>query len=232
MAIPGILQKLRPKAKIKEVLEDPKAFATTLVTVLIDQYGTEALEWSPTTFQLEFLDDYRAEIPQGNLDKLLAAVNILTTDDFFQRLPRFVQLCNVLTGSILRPRVFDPADASECAWGMTEAVLLYPPDEDENEDLFADEIRYYLGEVLVDEGIRTPPDLLRLAIYPTSSGKATFPGALDPSGFAMEFKVQQDRGEEIKDMVRSKLASLMQQLQSLPLQEGNVSDLIESMQTR
>lgn len=231
MAIPGILEKQGPTARFREVLEDRGAFATTLVSPVIDQYSTEALTWSPQTLQMEFHDDFRANVPQINMDKLLAGVNILTTDDFFRRLPRFVQLCNTLAGSELRPQVFDPASAAECAWGMTEALLLQPPDDDV-EDIFDDSIRYYLGEVLVDEGIRTPPDLLKLAIYPTANGEAEFPGALDPEGFAMEFEVQQDRGKEISDMVREKLQSLIKQLSSVPLQNGDVTDLISKMKSK
>ena len=67
MAVPGILQKQGPEARIKEVLEDPRSFATTLITVVIDQYGTEALEWAPRTFQLEFLDDLQQLFEQANL---------------------------------------------------------------------------------------------------------------------------------------------------------------------
>jgi hypothetical protein len=177
---------------------------------------------------MEVLDDFQAEIPQVNMDKLLAAVNIVTTDDFFKRLPRFVQLCNVLTGSALRPHVFDPADANECAWGMTEALLLHTPEEDDNE-IFSAEIRYYLGMVLEDEGIRTPPDLLRLALFDTPSGEASFEGALDPEGFAMEFKVQESESEDIKSALKSRLMDLITQLQSVPLTNGDAKDLLQRM---
>lgn len=199
------------------------------MTLVIEQYSTEALKWAPQTLMLEFKDDFRAEVPQVNMDKLLAATNLLTTQDFFQRLPRFIKTCNVLSGSEMRPHVFDPATAYECAWGMTEALLLRPPEENE-EDLFSLEIRYYLGEVLSDEGIRTPPDLLRIAIYPTRSGEADFEGALDPEAFAMEFQVQEDRGKEIKEAVRSKLMALMEELESLPLHDGNVKELLGRFQ--
>jgi hypothetical protein len=232
MPIPGEMKKQEPKNRIKEVLEDVRSYAFELLTLVIDQYGTEALEWTPQTLVAEFMDDFQADIPRVNLDKLLAAINILTTDDFFQRLPRFIQLCNVLTGSMLRPHVFDPADAAECAWGMTEAILLRSPEDDETEELFSSDIRHYLGEVLVDEGIRTPSDLLRLAIYPTSTGEAEFPGALDPAAFAMEFEVQEDRNKEIENMVRERLKKLLQRLEALPLQNGDTSKLVERMQQK
>ena len=48
----------------------------------------------------------------------------------------------------------------------------------------------------------------------------------------MEFEVQENRGREIEGMVRAKLTGLMQQLESLPLEEGDTSQLIERMQSK
>src|SRR5690606_21189804 len=82
--------------------------------------------WSPETIAMELEDDYNIRIPQLNRDKLFMAISLVTSDDFFCRLRRFIDACNVLSGSELSS-AFDYADAMECAWGMTEALLIQPP---------------------------------------------------------------------------------------------------------
>jgi len=198
--------------------------------ILIDTYGTEATEWSPETIFLELEDDFNTKIPKLNMDKIVVGLNLLTSDDFFQRPPRFVAMANVLAGSEMS-REFDPANAMECAWAMTEALLLVPP-EDNEEDVFNTEIRHYLGKVVDDEGILEPPDLLRLAIRDTQSGEADYShlSETDPEMFAAEHSVMVDRAQEIKDTLAEELRDLFDQLEGLPLQHGNTDGLLARIQ--
>ena len=57
---------------------------------------------------------------------------------------------NVLAGSEFDPETFDPADSAECAWAVTEALLLSPPDERDTQPVFSDEIRKYIQEMQED----------------------------------------------------------------------------------
>lgn len=196
------------------------------MTILIDTYGTEALSWAPETLRRELEDDFDVRLPRVNCDKLLAAVLLLTTDEFYWRLSRFIQICNILAGTAFDPYVLDPADAAECAWGMTEAMLLSPPD---TEEPFTDEIRHYLGATLDWEGIKTTPDLLRLALRDTPTGLPDWSGMSteSPAMFNAEFDVQADRGREIAQMVHENLRELLQQLSQLQLVNGDTSNLLE-----
>lgn len=217
---------------LRNILGDDDTFTTLLLVVLIDTYGTEALQWSPETVIMELEDDYNVRLTKLNRDKIVVGMNLLTSDDFYKRPSRFVQMCNVLAGSELTPE-FDKADAMECAWGLTEAMLLSPPEPDD-ENPFNEEIRHYLGRILDEEGIREPPDLLRLAIRDTPSGGADY-GDMDtedPSMFAAEYQVQADRSQEIKEMLEDGLQNLFSALASLPLKNGNVKDLLKRVQGR
>ena len=206
---------------LAQLLADPDTFTTTLIAITVNEYGTDSLQWSPATLQLELSEDFGVSVPRENVDKLTVGINLLLSDDFYKRLPFFIQACNVLSGSALTPD-FDKADAAECAWGMTEAMLLGPPDA-ADESPFTDEIRYYLGGVLDEEGITNPPDLLQLALRNEAMiGSAAVEGLAteDPDMFAAAYGARADRSAEIAEMLQENINELLEQLQALPGSEG------------
>lgn len=216
---------------LRNHLVNEDTFGTTLLVIVIDRYGTEALSWAPQTIRLEIEEDFGIRLPDAVFNRLMAAISVVTSDDFYKRLPIFVYLCNSLAGADTDPDEFDPADSKECAWGMTEAMLLSPPDQDDPEP-YTDEIRYYLGHILDKEGIREPPDLLRMAIQDTPDGQADYSGldATDPVMFAAGFEQAADKSAEIKTMLEETLADLFQQLSVLPVKNGNTQDLLKRVQ--
>jgi len=197
----------------------------TLLAILIDQYGMEALDWHPTTRRMELYDDFGIELPVINGDKMNAAVDILTSDGFFSSVPKFVQYCNVLSGSSLSYGEFDPADAMECAWGITEALLIAMPDAEEP---FSEEIRYYIGKVLYDEGIKTPPDVLKIGLWDAPADYSDM-SIDEPAMFAAEFQVQEDESKEISELLRRELTNLLHELQLVPFVNGKAKNLIKQL---
>jgi hypothetical protein len=222
----GTRQQLRTK------LADEETFATVLITIILDLYGTDALQWSPDTLTMEILDDFAIELPSSNLDKIMCAIGLLTTNDFFKRLPVFVQYCNILAGDDFRPETIEPPDAVECGWGIVEGLLLSPPDEDEP---FTEEIRYFIGKVLAAEGITDPPDVLGIALLdgPSTAGYSPdYSGMVltDDTAFANQFQDQQQHRQDVIDTIREQTSELVRQLSLLPLQNGHVHGLMEKLQ--
>jgi hypothetical protein len=125
-------------------------------------------------------DDFDVALPRANLDRLQAAIAVVTTDRFFQSVDRFIEVANVLAGSAARPGVFDPADAVECAWAVAESFLLHPPDADEPEP-FSDDVRAYVGQVLRSEGFLKPPAILRFALAADRTTDAQYVFGDDPA---------------------------------------------------
>lgn len=211
----------------RKYLENPDTYATTLLTIVYDVYGTDVLEWTPETLRLEVMDDFNVEMPKINVDKIMAAVSIITSDDFYKNLSRFITLCNILSGSEFNPLVFDPADSIEIAWGITEAMLLYPPDDDEP---FTNEIRHYIGATLASEGIGNPPDVLRIAKYDPNM----FPDPLsnfaeDPEMYSAAYKTNEGKAAEILESVRENILELVGELESLNLKTGNTKDMMKRL---
>jgi hypothetical protein len=218
------------KQQLRKHWTGENSFATTLLLLFIDAYGTEALQWDPATILLEIQDDFDVELPPANQDRLLTAINLVVTDAFYKSLPDFVNFCNILNGDCFDPKTWEPADAQDIAWGITEALLIEPPDED---DPFVPDITSYIGTVLDQEGIIQPPDVLRIAVREQDlAAKVRDDFADDPEMFDAVYKFEQSKREQINQYVRDNLAELSQQLDGLTLASGQAKDIVHKLLTR
>jgi hypothetical protein len=217
------------KEVIKKVLRNPHSFATTLVVALLDSYGTELCSWAPETILLEVKSDFGVDMPQTNFDRLMAGIILLTSNRFYQSLPDFIELCGILSGAVAHPGVFSPADADECAWGITEAILLSPPDEPEP---FNAEIRAYVGKTVEMEGMIVPPDVLKIGM-PASTAKSDVHNnfADDAIMYTAIWKNEEEKTEEINSLVKDRLIALINQLAELPLTNGDTTEIAKKMLT-
>jgi hypothetical protein len=221
-----------PAKASREAWRNHNSKATTLLVLFVDRYvlsdeegeGKEAWDWDPETIQQEIYDDYGVKLGD-NLDKLIAAMTILTRDLFFKNERCFVTLANVLSNHGFHPGEFVPAGVAECAWAVTEGLLLRPPEPDDPEP-FSHAVRYYIGAALGREGFLHPPDILRIALNTADAKRVR----IDWQG-SVEFEEltvgQKQKNQEIESVIRDGLAELMSQLQSLPLQHGDVAELKE-----
>lgn len=214
---------------VRTAFTDPGTFATTLLVLFVDMYGTEGFQWDPETIRMEVEDDLRVKIPDANFDRLLTAINLVTSDDFYKSLPDFINYCNVLSGDTYDPRSWDPADAAEIAWGITEGLLISPPDEND-EQPFTEEITAYIGQALDQEGIITPPDVLKIAVR-TKDNESFVAGGYsdDPDMFNSIYDLESSKTEEINTLVKNNLKVLIQQLEALPLRAGTTTGAVQQM---
>ena len=213
---------------MQEAWRSKETFATVLLTMFLDRFGTEALEWDPATIALEIEEEFDVDLPQLSLDRLIVAIQILTTDRFFKRLPDFIAFCNVLDGDPFQPDTFDPADAEEVSWGITEALLISPPEDDDPEPL-TDEIRSYIGAVLDSEGILNAPDILRVALRMVKVAPAMKDFSDDPEMFSAIYDVEAGKTEDINQSIRFKTELLTEQLAALQLKNGSTQRVAEML---
>jgi hypothetical protein len=213
----------------QEAWKSRETFASVLLTLFLDKFGVEALDWDPATITLEIEEEFDVELSQLSLDKLLVAIQILTTDKFFKSLPDFVTFCNVLGGDTYQPELWDPADAEEVAWGITEALLISPPDDDDKEP-FTDEVRAYIGAVLDSEGIINAPDILRIALRAARVSPSIEDFSDDPVMFNAVYDLETGKTEDINQSIRLKTDLLIKQLTALDLQNGNTEYVVKMLQ--
>lgn len=213
----------------QEAWTSRETFASVLLTMFLDRFGTEALTWDPTTITLEVEEEFDVDLPQLSFDKLMTAIKIMTTDRFYRSLPDFVAFCNVLGGDTYDPATFDPADAEEVAWGITEALLIYPPEDNQSEP-FTDEIRAYIGAVLDSEGLINPPDILRIALRQSRVAPSVQDFSDDPAMFNAVYDFEEGKKQDINQSIRLKTKLLAAQLKALSLQNGAAESVVKMLE--
>lgn len=214
------------RPEFQEAFTKGDSFATTMVAILVDVYGTECFGWDPATIVMEVERDFGIKMPKATGDRMMAGVNLIMSDDFYKSLPDFINFCNILSGDSYDPRAWDPADSEEIAWGVTEALLLSPPDEDEPFDV---EILSYIGATLDTEGIIKPPDVLRIALRDNDPAAKVNQFSDDPAMFDAIYDLETSKTESINGVVRGNLQRLAQQLAALPLRNGETKGVVEQM---
>jgi len=215
---------------MQEAWTSKDTFASVLLTMFMDRFGTEALTWDPTTITLEIEEEFGVDLPQLPLDKLLVGIQLLTTDRFYKSLPDFISFCNVLNGDTYRPDMWDPADAEEVAWGITEALLIYPP-EDNDPEPFTDEIRAYIGATLDREGLINPPDILRIALRQARISPSIEDFSDDPTMFNAVYDLEEGKRADIENTIRMRTKMLAAQFKALKLKNGGVDKIVKMLET-
>lgn len=208
--------------------KSPQTFGIVLLTAFLDRFGVEGLQWDPATIVLEVEEEFDVDLPQCAIDKLMSAINILTTDSFYNSLPDFITFCNILSGDTYRPDMFDPADSAEIAWGITEGLLIAPP-EDDADGPFSDEIRGYIGAVLDSEGIINAPDVLQIALRRSNVSDAANQFSDDPDMFNAIYDTEAGKSSEINGILQQKAIMLVEQLQALELVNGKTDGVVKTL---
>ena len=217
---------------IGKLLADPKTFAFTLLTIFLDLHGHEGLDWRPATIQMELEQEFGIDLPAGNFDRLMTAISIYTTNSFFVSTPDFVRACVVLSGHHPTPKLMQMPDAEDIAWGITEGLLIQPPADGEHGP-FSAEITAFIGEVLTQEGIMNPPDVLRIGTRDhTSLSRISYDYSNDSETFGDIMHTEQSKTADINRVIGGRLRGLLVQLASLPLQNGSASEIANKMLTK
>lgn len=209
------------RAEIRKRLADENIFATELLLIVLDVYGerapdgsidvgnSEVLEWLPniTITDLEFRFDVR--IPESSIDKLGAACSLITTNYFFKDVTRFIDICNALSGSGPNPEYVDLADADEVLWGVYEASQIYPPDPEDEDDMFNEEIEGYIRMTLAAEGLDYDLTALGTPVSSRSfgTGDPVLEEAMGAASYEASHEVLSDLSETI-NKYKERLASL------------------------
>ncbi|GIW59005.1 MAG: hypothetical protein KatS3mg087_0071 [Patescibacteria group bacterium] len=137
------------------ILKSEDCFGTTALSIFLDTFGLDALEWIPPTVIMNMERVY-GDLPESTFNKLFAAIEIFSTDAFYTQLDKFVLFCNTLSdGGIY----VDPPDLDNVCWGVVEAVLLDPPDKPLLK-VFDPKISLYIRLVLEENGLKKAPRCL------------------------------------------------------------------------
>ena len=202
-----------------EAFTSPTVFATTLVAILLDEFGTEFFDFEPEVLREEVLMRYKVEIPTVNMDKLMGLIAALTTNMFYTSVPAFTHICNSLSGSGANFHTWDPVESHEVAWAITEIALNDPAQAGNDfKSRFSADVREYINMMLREEGLKNPPAILQMAddiSQEIEEADTTF--ADDPVMFKAFYQSNANKGLEIKQYVQKNLQDLVHQLDYITL---------------
>lgn len=215
--------------QIRKLLLAPNTPATVLLVLASDCLGPKFVAWDPQTISMEMEEALGQQLPPPCFNRLMAAVELVTSDAFYVSLPDFIRVCNVLYNGSFDPTVFDPADAVEIAWGLTEAILIWPPAPNDEEP-FAQKILQYIGAVLRDEGILIPPDILRLGLGDSQDwAQVQMEFSDDPLMFNAIYDKETAKTDEINVIVKDRLRAVLEALEALQLKDGDAEDAVKQL---
>jgi len=197
--------------RLASLIASEDVFASTLLILIIDRFGAECLSgedgpWTAENFRIEVKSHFNTDIPDDNMGKLMAAIAVLTTDNFFRSLPSFLFTVHGFLGDGTDWSYAEPLDLEDLAWAMMEALLLAPPQKG---DLFDSQIVAYCKTLVKREGLLSPPAVLTFAAEEEAYGDIT---PYDEN-VMME---QADRTNAVSEYIDSQLQNLLQQIESVP----------------
>lgn len=200
---------------------DPNTFATTLLALAVDDFGTEVFDFEPETIDKEIEFRYKISIPVVNKDKLFAIMVSLATNLFYVSVPTFVHVCNSLAGTGANFHLWDPVDSHEAAWGITEVALNDPPQQGEDfKSRFSTDVRNYVNIILKEEGIKNPPQILQLAENVAEDiEQADTSFSDDPIMFKAFYQNEAGKTDDIKKYVKGQLTDLILQLDQITIHD-------------
>lgn len=201
--------------KINAVLRNPESFATSLLAICVDEYGTDVFSWDPETLWLELASEF--VVPSRlNKDKIQALILAHTTDLPFTSVETFIITANVLNGFESGFDVLDIVTADEALWCVYEIMLNHVADSDGEVDdapEFSDEVRAFLAVTLHNDGILEPPDVLKIA------DMAAVPSAAadDPVMFNAAWDRSRAESADLMAGLSGRIRDLARELDELPL---------------
>jgi hypothetical protein len=203
-------------ARMQSLVRSEDTFGTTMLAIATEAIGENFLDWDPESIRLELEACLRTLCHDIAFNRLMGTINVIGSDAFYKSLPDFIQIVNALADGIPPGKMVLP-DAYDLTWGMTEGLLLWPPDKQDDEP-FAPDIVAYIGAALDHEGLTTPPDILRLGLRDDSKNllkhvQTEF--AEDPILTQAIMQTQRDKTDEIEQNLQSDLVLLVQQLKSI-----------------
>lgn len=141
----------------KALLESEYCFATTAISIALDELGWQLLSWVPETIAIELQRLY-GDLPLTTMNRIFAAQTLMTTDFFYKSWPTFVLICNTLFHGNADDSI---ADLQEIDWAVTEAQILNPQPIP-SPGLLSSDVKTYIELAINDAGLLRSPTILKL----------------------------------------------------------------------
>jgi hypothetical protein len=205
------------ESAVKSAFESGTTLTVVLLTLLQKQFGQDVYFWDPTTVFLEIKDEWGAEAATPVMDRISAGQIIVSTDQFFQDISAFLNICNTLSSGQPSFSVFDPVEPEEVAWALTEISLMRELRP------FAPTIRDYIRTILEADGYTEEnyPDIFEYVL------KRRVPKA---KGFKdeLERSLHDDQTDNVEMYVMDRLQDVLYQFDKIPGMADSLEELLRT----
>lgn len=199
------------------LLESQSTFATVLHVIALHEFDSEFYQWEPETIFLEFKDTFDVEIPERNMNKLLSLAYGMTSNQFYRNYETFTATCYALNGRVDPFGVVDPLMPAEMAWALTEFKL-----NDSTPEKFSSEIASYVGHLLYEDGIESPPPIFKWVNMPS-----IYRGSDAPGDTNQQRVLEAEKIKVIYEYLHENGTALFQQISGLPWMTQEKIDSLE-----
>lgn len=190
------------------------SYASVLVGIILQDFGTDAFEWDPETLRMEIEEKYGLKslhhVPENRLQ---AGIMSLTSNMWTQDVYQFNLVCNAFGDGEVPHQVYEPCGPDEIAWTLVEYSLMNPPARGETpiDQQFSEPVRTYMAKILEHHGIRP------MGFFTFLSDKYDIPIS-DESDIILAnagFEETERQYKNVKDYVEENLAKLSRQVSAL-----------------
>lgn len=203
---------------IKELLRDPSTFATPILLFLVNDLGSDALNFEPETIA-DRLREIEPDTDRDLIDRVNAALGLFTSDLFWNDPIVFGLVCRSLNRA--STPLGDEPTVGDIAWGVTEASLLTRDVIDNDPvDQFSSNINKYVKYMLKLQGLYTTPDSLDEAFGDISSQLLID----DPQILAARQAESDAAANNIDRLVSTKMTELLLQIKRLGIKLSEVAE--------
>ncbi len=210
---------------LQEVFHNEDVPASLLMTIFVKFSGREALDFDAFVIKTQLRELLKEDPPRRAYNKLMAAINLVKSNEFWKDLPSFVLLSNALATGQFDPRVVDLASIWEVNLSIGDCIIIWPEEPSE----FSDSILRYIQQMLKLEGYVIPPRLL-LKIFGEKI-QDTYENLIslqqDPLLYEIVFEVARQRTEEADKELLKRLQIAKDYAKRLEL--DNVDRLYEAV---
>jgi len=216
--------------KPADVFSRPDFHASCLLLMAVDSWGTECLEWEPESFSGAVRDEFGVELNALNYDKLNAAISLMASNLYHRSIGAFCAVNKALSFKAVNSKEMNICSLDDILWGTTEAQLLEGSKEFKEEG-FTQDIARYTGQLLMAEGVSSPPSNLDFAIYDEAYAEANQNAEFDdPTVWKMQMQREESELEDMNRYMGINLMRLFKQLKALPLRNrGEIELQIDAM---
>lgn len=207
---------MRYDVAVRSAFESNTTLSVVLLAILQEQFGPEVHFWDPTTVFLEIKDEWRAEPSTEVMDRISAGQLAVSTDQFFNDVSAFFNVCNTLSSGQPSFSVFDPVEPEEMAWAIVEISLMRELQS------FAPMIRDYTRLMLERDGYSGEdyPEVFHYVLTREVPGHRTLLGEIEHS-------LHDEQKDAVEDYINAKLRDLIYQFDKIPGLDKTLTELMK-----